>query len=77
MVCKRLQLQERIGEDIAEIVQIATGSEDVAVFITGTHSCMTARGVKKQNATTTTHTLKGKFKTCSDLRREAESMIYN
>ena len=48
MVGKRLQLQERIGSDIAEIVQKITGSEDVAVLIEGCHSCMTARGIQTQ-----------------------------
>lgn len=46
MVSKRLQLQERIGTDIAEIMQEITGSDDVAVLIEGCHSCMTARGIK-------------------------------
>ena len=50
MVSKRLQLQERIGTDIAEIMQEITGSEDVAVLIEGCHSCMTARGIKKNQA---------------------------
>lgn len=62
MVGKRLQLQERIGTDIAEILQEITGSEDVAVVIEGTHSCMTARGIKKGTATTKTYTLRGRFK---------------
>ena len=47
MAAKRLQLQERLGNDIAEIMAIVTGSEDVAVMIEGCHSCMTARGIKK------------------------------
>lgn len=62
MVGKRLQLQERIGSDIAEIMQEILGSEDVAVMIEGTHSCMTARGIKKTQATTKTYTLRGVFK---------------
>ncbi len=62
MVSKRLQLQERIGSDIAEVMQKITGSEDVAVFIEGCHSCMTARGIKKTNAKTYTTTLRGRFK---------------
>lgn len=48
MVGKRLQLQERIGSDIAQILQEILGSEDVAVVIEGTHSCMTARGIKRE-----------------------------
>ena len=63
MVSKRLQLQERIGTDIAEIMQEVTGSEDVAFLIEGCHSCMTARGIKKTAAKTYTSTLRGKFRT--------------
>ena len=63
MVSKRLQLQERIGTDIAEIMQEITGTEDVAVLIEGCHSCMTARGIKKPNAKTYTSTLRGRFQT--------------
>ena len=63
MVGKRLQLQERIGSDIAEIMELVTDSHDVAVMIEGCHSCMTARGIRKTNAVTTTTTLRGQFKT--------------
>lgn len=63
MACRRLQLQERIGADIAEIMQIASGSEDVAVFIEANHSCMTARGIKKPSAKTVSSTLRGRFET--------------
>ncbi|MBD5137083.1 MAG: GTP cyclohydrolase I FolE [Lachnospiraceae bacterium] len=61
MVSKRLQLQERIGTDIAEIMEIITDSKDVAVLIKGCHSCMTARGIKKSGAMTYTSTLRGRF----------------
>jgi GTP cyclohydrolase I len=61
MVTKRLQLQERIGSDIAEIMQEITGSEDVAVLIEGYHSCMSTRGIKKVSAKTQTSTLRGRF----------------
>lgn len=63
MVSRRLQLQERIGTDIAEIIQEVTGTEDVAVLIEGCHSCMTARGIKKTDAKTYTSTLRGRFQT--------------
>ena len=63
MASKRLQLQERIGNDIAQIMQLATGTEDVAVFIEACHSCMTARGIKKPGARTVTQTLRGRFLT--------------
>lgn len=63
MVSKRLQLQERIGSDIAEIMQEITGSEDIAVLIEGYHSCMSIRGIKKVSAKTQTSTLRGRFQT--------------
>jgi GTP cyclohydrolase I len=63
MVGKRLQLQERIGSDIAQIMQQATGSEDVAVIIEGQHACLTTRGIKNTNSVTVTTTLRGKFNT--------------
>ncbi len=68
MAAKRLQLQERIGTDIAEIISKATGSEDVAVYIEGSHSCMTARGIKKPGAKTVTTTLRGRFEKDAELQ---------
>ncbi len=70
MVAKRLQLQERIGTDIAEVISMATGSEDVAVYIEGNHSCMTARGIKKPSAKTITTTYKGQFKENTELQNK-------
>ena len=61
MVSKRLQLQERIGSDIADIMHMVTGAKDIAVLIEGCHSCMTARGIKKTNTKTYTQTLRGRF----------------
>ena len=77
MVSKRLQLQERIGTDIADIVQMVTGAEDIAVFIEGCHSCMTARGIKKVNAKTYTQTLKGRFNNESNCFIQWWNLYYN
>lgn len=63
MVSRRLQLQERIGTDIADVISEITGSEDVAVLIEGCHSCMTARGIRKPGSKTYTSTLRGRFRT--------------
>lgn len=75
MVGKRLQLQERIGSDIADILQIVLDTEDIIVVIEGKHGCMTARGIKAREAVTRTATLRGKFKDDSDLRSEFYSLI--
>ena len=74
MVGKRLQLQERIGSDILEILKLILETDDVAVRVSGRHSCMTARGIKKPSITTTC-SLSGRFKTNSDLRQEFYSNI--
>lgn len=75
MVGKRLQLQERIGSDIAEIMQMITGSEDIAVIISANHSCMTARGIKKPSAKTLTTTLRGRFETDGDMQNRLFMMM--
>lgn len=75
MVAKRLQLQERIGTDIAEVISLATGSSDVAVYIEGNHSCMTARGIKKPSAKTVTTTFRGRFETEMELQNKLFFMI--
>ncbi len=74
MAAKRLQLQERIGTDIAEIMQLASGSEDVAVLISANHSCMTARGIKKPSSQTRTITLREKFRTDTALQNRLLQM---
>lgn len=53
LVSKRLQLQERIGNDILYIIKKITGSNHIIVRIEGCHSCVTARGVKKRSVTRT------------------------
>ncbi|SFG20331.1 GTP cyclohydrolase I [Oribacterium sp. WCC10] len=68
MVGRRLQLQEKIGKDIADIICEITGSEDVAVTIEGYHSCVTARGIKKTNTKTFSAELRGRFKTDASLQ---------
>lgn len=71
MVGRRLQLQERIGEEIAEIVEKITESDAIIVLVQGEHSCMTSRGIKKPGSSTTTVTYKGKrIETDSNLRQE-------
>lgn len=61
MVCKRLQLQEKIGNDIAEIMSILTKSPDIAVHIKAKHSCVTARGINNISAETVTTNFSGIF----------------
>ena len=68
MVGRRLQLQERIGRDIADIICEITQSSDVAVLLEGHHSCVSARGIKKNNTKTFTAELRGRFQTDQSLQ---------
>ncbi len=75
MAAKRLQLQERLGCDIAEIMQMVLGTEDVIVIIEGEHSCMTARGIKSRGAKTRTAAIRGLFDTDHELRNEVYNLL--
>jgi GTP cyclohydrolase I len=75
MVGKRLQLQEKICSDIAEIMQKVCGTEDVIVIVEGEHSCMTARGIKSRGAKTRTSAIRGLFDSDSELRNEVYSLL--
>jgi len=75
MVGRRLQLQERIGTDIAEIMQTVTESEDIAVIIEGEHACMTTRGIKKPGTKTMSTTFRGRFNTDAILNNKL-MMLY-
>lgn len=52
-VCKRLQLQERICNDILEIIKLVTNADDICVIIYAKHSCVAARGIKSDCETKT------------------------
>lgn len=75
MIGKRLQLQEKIGEDINEVMRLILDTDDVAVVIEGKHGCMTARGVKAREAVTRTACLRGEFYTDANLRSELYSLL--
>ena len=75
MCAKRLQLQERIGTDIYDVLKRILNTDNIIVVIEGCHSCMTARGIKKVNSKTKTACCKGIFKTDIALRQEFYSLI--
>lgn len=75
MCAKRLQLQERIGTDIYEVLREVLNTEDIIVVIEGSHSCMTARGIKKVGSKTKTACCMGKFRENNALRQEFYSLI--
>lgn len=62
MFARRLQVQERLTRQIADVIQEKLEPKGVAVVAEGYHMCMMMRGVEKQNSTTTTSAVHGAFR---------------
>ena len=71
---RRLQVQERLTEQILDCINDTLEPEGVAVVIEASHMCMMMRGVQKQNSTTTTSGFRGSFKE-TDTRNEFLKLI--
>jgi GTP cyclohydrolase I len=67
---RRLQVQERLTEQIAEAVETVLEPRGVGVVIEAVHLCMMMRGVEKQNSKTITSALRGQFRECPMTRDE-------
>ena len=72
---RRLQVQERLTEQIRDCIQEALHPLGVAVVIEAKHTCMQIRGVEKDNAVTTTSAFSGIFLTSSRTRNEFLNLI--
>jgi len=75
-VARRPQVQERLTEEIANLVESELGAKGVAVVVEASHSCMTIRGVKKPGSLCVTSSMKGKFRTNQSSRAEILQLIY-
>ena len=74
--CKRLQIQERIGEQLADsLYKQVPGCKGAAVVLDSKHLCMSCRGVNKQHSTMMTSALRGVFLEEPAARAELMSMI--
>ena len=59
---RRLQVQERLTDQIVNVIDKVLEPQGVAVVIEASHMCMMMRGVQKQNSVTTTSAFRGAFK---------------
>ena len=75
MFARRLQIQERMTEEIADAVMREAGAEGVGVVIRARHLCMMMRGVEKQNSEMTTSAVLGSFRSDEKVRQEFLSLI--
>lgn len=67
---KRLQVQERLTNEIADALDKHLSPDGCGVIITATHSCMSCRGVKQPNAEMITSSMRGAFRNNSSTRSE-------
>ena len=75
MFARRLQLQERLTQQVAEAVQAAISPRGVAVMAEARHFCMMMRGVEKQHSGTITSTTLGAFRANKATRDEFLSLV--
>lgn len=75
MFARRLQIQERLTEEVAHAVMREIDAEGVGVVIRAKHLCMMMRGVEKQNSEMTTSAVLGSFRADEKVRQEFLSLI--
>lgn len=75
ILAKRLQVQERITTDIADIIMRKLNPKGVMVIIEAEHLCMSMRGVKKPGVLTITSAVRGIFRKNEKTRNEAMALI--
>lgn len=75
-VSHRPQVQERMTEEIAGLLESELDAKAVGVVVEATHTCMTIRGVRKPGSLCVTSAMKGLFRTNSSSRAEVMQLIY-
>lgn len=76
VVARRPQVQERMTETIADLLEQELQVKGVAVVIEATHTCMTVRGVRKPGSLCVTSAMRGLFRSNLSSRSEVMTLIY-
>ncbi len=76
VVARRPQVQERMTEQIANLLEEELNAKGVAVVIEAAHTCMTVRGVRKPGSICVTSAMKGTFRNNLSSRSEIMTLIY-
>jgi GTP cyclohydrolase I len=75
MYARRLQLQERLTEQISQAIMDTIGASGVGVMIEAKHLCMMMRGVEKQNSMMVTSSVLGTFRESVATREEFLALV--
>jgi GTP cyclohydrolase I len=75
-VARRPQVQERMTEEIADLLLSELDARGVAVVLEATHTCMTVRGVRQPGSLCVTSAMKGIFRSNLSTRSEVMQLIY-
>ncbi len=73
-ITRRLQVQERVTSQIADVLEQELSPHGVMVVVEGEHMCMCARGIKKPGSLTVTSATRGTFRSDAALRNEFLSL---
>ena len=76
VLSRRPQVQERMTEELADLLMKHLDARGVAVILEASHTCMTIRGVRKANSICTTSAMRGSFETNQSSRAELMALIY-
>lgn len=75
VISKRPQVQERMTETIADLLEQELDVRGVAVVVEATHSCMTMRGIRKPGSLCVTSAMRGKFRESASTRAEVMHLM--
>jgi len=75
-ISRRPQVQERMTEDIADLLMEELNAKGVTVIIEAIHTCMTVRGIRKPGSLCVTSAVRGIFRTNASTRAEVMTLIY-
>jgi GTP cyclohydrolase I len=76
MISRRPQLQERMTQELADLLMEELDADGVAVILEASHTCMTIRGVRKARGLFTTSAMRGAFQTNLSTRSEFMAHVY-
>jgi GTP cyclohydrolase I len=77
ILARRPQVQERMTQELADLLREQLGARGVAVILEAAHTCMTVRGVRKPGSVCTTSAMRGTFVEKASTRAELMSLIYS